>query len=72
MMPSSHSCCHGRQSDTAVSPVATYAPTRPFDVAVVPQVSTLLISSPSVSLHVPALEAPPPELSPGSSSILRI
>ena len=72
MMPSSHSCCQGHQHDTAVSPVATYSPTRPFDVAIVPQVSILLVESPSLSLHVPALEAPPPEASPGYSSILRI
>src|SRR5215469_14094447 len=72
MMPSSHSCCQGHERETAVSPVSTYSPTRPFDVAIVPQISILLTSSPSVSLHVPALEAPPPESSPGCSSILRI
>jgi len=72
MMPSSHSCCHGHQRDTAVSPVATYSPTRPFDVAMVPQVSILLVASPSVSLQVVALEAPPPESSPGCSAVLRI
>src|SRR5215469_2254486 len=72
MMPSSHSCCQGHQRDTAVSPVATYSPTRPFDVAVIPQVSTLIVASPSVSFHIQALEAPPPESSPGRSAILRI
>lgn len=72
MMPSSHSCCQGHQRETAVSPVATYSPTRPFDVVIVPQISILLISNPSVSLDVLALEAPPPESSPGCSSILRI
>ena len=72
MMPSNHSCCHGHQRDTAVSPVAKYSPTRPFDVAIVPQTAILLISHPSVSLNVPPLEAPPPESSLGSSSILRI
>ena len=72
MMPSSHSCCQGHQHDTAVSPVATYSPTRPFDVAIVPQVSILLVASSSVSPHVPALEAAPPEASPGCNSILRI
>lgn len=72
MMPSSHSCCQGHQRDTAVSPVATYSPTRPFDVAIVPQVSILLLASPSVSLHVPALEAPPPDSSPSYSAVLRI
>ena len=71
-MPSSHSCCQGHQRETAVSPVATYSPTRPFDVVIVPQISILLISNPSVSLDVLALEAPPPESSPGCSSILRI
>ena len=72
MMPSSHSCCQGHQREAAVSPVATYSPTRPFDVVIVPQISILLISSPSVSLNVPALEAPPPKSSPSCSSILRI
>lgn len=72
MMSSSHSCCQGHRHDTAVSPVATYSPTRPFDVAIVPQISILLIASPSPSVHDPALEAPPPESSPGRSSILRI
>lgn len=71
MMSSSHSCCRGHGHDTAVSPVTTYSPTRPFDVAIVPQISILLVASQSVSLHVP-LETPPPESSPGCSSILRI
>src|SRR5215467_11839175 len=57
MMPSSHSCCQGQRHDTAVTPV-TYSPTRPFDVAIVPQISILFIASSSVSPHVPALEAP--------------
>jgi hypothetical protein len=72
MMPSSHSCCQGHQRETVVSPVARYSPTRPFDVALVPQISILLISIPSVSLNVPALDPPPPESSPGCSSVLRI
>src|SRR5215468_2552710 len=72
MMPSSHSCCQAHQRNTAMSPVATYSPIRPVDVATVPQVSMLLVASPSVSLHVVALEAPPPESSPGCSAILRI
>ena len=72
MMPSSHSCCHGQRHETAVSPVTTYSPTRPFDVAIAPQVSILLIASPSVLLHVPASEASPPESSPGCSAVLRI
>lgn len=72
MMPSSHSCCQGHQHDPVVSPVTTYSPTRPSDVAIVPQISIQLIASQSVSIHVQALEAPPPESSPGCSSILRI
>ena len=72
MMPSDHPCCRGHRHDTAVSPVATYSPTRPFDVAIVPQISILLIARPSVSVHVPALEAPPPESSPGFSAFLRV
>ena len=72
MMPSNHSCCQGQRHDTAVSPVTTYSPTRPFDVAIVPQISILLVAGPSVARHIPALEAPPPESSPGCSSILRI
>jgi hypothetical protein len=72
MMPSSHSCCQGHRHDTAVSPVTTYSPTRPVDVAIVPQISILLVMSQSASPRVQALEAPPPESSPGCSSILRI
>ena len=72
MMPSSHSCCRGHHRDTAVSPVAPYSPTRPFDVTIVPQVSIPLIANSSASLHVLALEAPPPESSPGCSAVLRI
>lgn len=72
MMPSSHSCCQGHGHNIAVSPVTTYSPTRPLDGAIVPQISILLTASQSVSLHVPALEAPPPESSPGCSSVLRI
>jgi Na+(H+)/acetate symporter ActP len=72
MMPSSHSCCQGHDRDNAVSPVATYSPTRPFDVATVRQTAILLATSSSVPLKSLALEAPPPEASPGCSSILRI
>jgi hypothetical protein len=72
MMPSSHSCCQGHQRETAVSPASTYSPTRPFDIAIVPQLSILLVASRPISLHVPAMEAPPPESSPGSSGVLRI
>jgi hypothetical protein len=72
MMPSSHSCCQGHHRDNAVSPVTTYAPTRPFDVAIIPQTPTLLAATSLVPLKSLALEAPPPEESPGCSSILRI
>ena len=71
-MPSSHSCCQGHEREGAVSPVPTYSPTRPFDVALIPQTAVLLITS-EPTLHSSAvLEAPPPEASPGCSSILRI
>ena len=72
VMPSNHSCCQGHERDGAVTPAPTFSPMRPFDVAVVPQISILLIARPSVALHVVALEASPPESSPGCSSILRI
>jgi hypothetical protein len=71
-MPSSHSCCQGHERDTAVSPVPTYSPTRPFDVAIVPQTAILLIASEPTPQTSAALEAPPPEASPGCRSILRI
>jgi hypothetical protein len=71
-MPSSHSCCQGHERDTAVSPVPTYSPTRPFDVAMVPQTAVLLIASEPILPTSATLEAPPPEASPGCSSILRI
>jgi hypothetical protein len=44
----------------------------PFAVAVVPQTAIVLINPTSVAMHLAALEAPPPEASPGCSSILRI
>lgn len=71
-MPSSHSCCQGHQRDTNVSPVPTYASTRPFSVAIVPKTSIILIDFAATLPLSPALEAPPPESSPGSSSVLRI
>jgi hypothetical protein len=71
-MPSSHSCCQGHERDTAVSPVPTYSPTRPFDVAIVPQTAVLLIASQPILPSSAQLEAPPPEPSPGCSSVLRI
>src|SRR5215831_11709268 len=64
-MPSGHSCCQGHERDGAVSPAPTYSSARPFDVAVVPQTSILLMARPSVSFHIMALESPPPESSPG-------
>ena len=71
-MPSSHSCCQGHEREEAVSPVPTYSPTRPFDVAIIPQTAILLIASEPILPTSAALEAPPPEASPGCSSILRI
>jgi hypothetical protein len=71
-MPSSHSCCQGHEREGAVSPVPTYSPTRPFDLAIVPQIAVLLIGSEPILPTSTALEAPPPEASPGCSSILRI
>jgi hypothetical protein len=71
-MPSSHSCCQGHQREGAISPVPTYSPTRPFDVAIIPQTAVLLVASEPILLASGALEAPPPEASPGFSSILRI
>jgi hypothetical protein len=71
-MPSSHSCCQGHDREGAVSPVPTYSPTRPFDVATIPQTAVLLIASEPILPVSADLEAPPPEASPGCSSILRI
>ena len=71
-MPSSHSCCRGREREGAVSQVPTYSPTRPFDVAIIPQMAVLLIASEPILPTLAAHEAPPPEASPGCSSILRI
>jgi hypothetical protein len=68
----SHSCCQGHQRDAAIGPVPTYASTRPFNVAIVPQTSIVQIVSACVSRLSPALEAPPPESSPGCTSVLRI
>jgi hypothetical protein len=71
-MPSSHSCCQEHEREGAVSPVPTYSPTRPFDVAIIPQTAVLLIASEPTFQSSAVLEAPPPEASPGCSSILRI
>src|SRR5215471_1220975 len=71
-MPSSHSCCQGHEREGAVSPVPTYSATRPFDVAIIPQTAVVLIASESSLAISIALEAPPPEASPGCISVLRI
>lgn len=72
MMPSSHSCCQGHRHETAVSPVSTYSPTRPFNVAIVPQAAIPLVAKTLLFTSAPAFETPPPESSPGCNSILRI
>jgi len=72
VMPSSHSCCQGHQRDTAVSPVPSYPPNRPFALAIVPPSSIVLVDSAVTSPISPALEAPPTESSPGCRSVLRI
>jgi hypothetical protein len=71
-MPSSHSCCQGHQRDTVVSPVSKYSSTRPVSVAILPQVAIHVVDATAISLLSPLSEAAPPELSPGSSSVLRI
>jgi len=45
MMSSSHSCCQGHHRDGAGSPVSAYSPTRPVDVAIVPQTTFLLVAN---------------------------
>lgn len=72
MMPSSHSCCQVQRHETAVSPVSTYSPTRPFNVAIVPQTAISLVAKTLLFTGVPAFETPPPESSLGCNSILRI
>jgi len=72
VMPSSHSCCQGHQRETAVSPVPTYPPNRPFALAVVPPSTIVPVDSALTSPLSPALEAPPPTSSPGCTSVLRI
>ena len=71
-MPSSHSCCQARQRDTAISPVPSYPPNRPFVLAIVPSASIALVDSALTFASLPAMETPPPESSPGSISVLRI
>lgn len=72
MMPSSHSCCQVQRHETAVTPVSNYSPTRPFDLVVVPQTAILPVAKTSTFATTTAFETPPPESSPGCSSILRI
>src|SRR5215471_3974165 len=72
LMPSSHSCCQVHDHDGRVIPVATYSPTRPFDVAIIPQADVQLSASEPSVPGSSVLEASPPEPSPGCSSILRI
>ena len=72
VMPSSHSCCQGHQRDTAVSPVPTYPPNRPFALAIAPPSTIVPVDCASTSPLSPALEAPPPTSSPGCTSVLRI
>ncbi|HEV2396969.1 MAG TPA: hypothetical protein VGS27_08515 [Candidatus Sulfotelmatobacter sp.] len=72
VMPSSHSCCQVQRHDTAVAPVSNYSPTRPFDVVLVSQTAILPVAKTSSIASATAFETPPPESSPGCSSILRI
>src|SRR5437588_6160056 len=72
VMPSSHSCCQGHQRETTVAPVSTYPPNRPFGLAIVPPSSIVLVDSAVTYPISSALEAPPPDSSPGSRSVLRI
>jgi hypothetical protein len=72
VMPSSHSCCQGHQRETAVSPVSSYPPSRPFALTIVLPSSIVLAGSALTSPLSPVLEAPPPESSPGCRSVLRI
>jgi len=72
-MASSHTCCQTPpQRDSAVSPTPTYSPARHFAMAVIPQVAAAVSHSASISRQLPTLEVPPPEPSPGCSSVLRI
>ena len=74
MMPASHSCCKAQRPTNTVLPQAQAAgPVRPLTVAVIPQAASLgELSAVTVRLHLSFLHAPPPELSPGYSSVLRI
>lgn len=71
MMPASHTCCQAQQDHTAVSPVPTYSPTRPFSVALVPHTASLLMAPVLFARELPAFDSPP-GAAPGSTSILRI
>ena len=72
LMPSSHSCCQVQRHDTAVTSLSNYSPTRSFDVAIVPQTVIPLVAKTPSFTSMTAFETPPPESSPGCSSILRI
>jgi len=72
VMPSSHSCCQGHRRDTAVSPVPTYPPNRPFALAIAAPSTIVPVDSALTLPLSPALEAPPPTSSPGGTSVLRI
>ena len=72
-MASSHTCCQtSPQRDSAVSPTPTYSPARHFAMAVIPQGTVAVSHSASISRQLPTFEVPPPEPSPGCSSVLRI
>ena len=71
-MPSSHSCCQVQQHDTSVAPVSNYSPTRPTEVAIVPQTVVLQFAGTSTFTNATPFETPPSESSLGCSSILRI
>lgn len=74
MMPASHSCCKAQAPTNTVLPQAqTAGPVRPLTVAVIPP-AAFLAALPTLTLrsHLSFLHPPPPEPSPGCSSILRI
>jgi hypothetical protein len=72
VMPASHTCCQAQPDHTAVSPVATYSPTRPFSVALVVHTAGTAMAPESFARELSAFETPPPGPAPGSSSVLRI
>ncbi len=72
MMPASHTCCQAQPDHTAVSPVATYSPTRPFSVALLPHPVNPMLAPTVCALETSLHEATPPGPPSGCSSILRI